>query len=770
MLPLTTGKPSEHHGKGTEYVESVTQQNHLDTVLRDPHAFFAPGANFRDAFLRLSKSYLDPIAGSTGELQAQRLQENRKKRKRGQTIPHDEQRQLRLKQLYLDELAVPQVWEQARRILEANRDELDIELAQVKFHSPEDRESILADDDSLPDNGATAVYLDENSFDGGTSRSEDQSGEFIKEDTEMGEVPDIRAVPGAQPAADALHSTYTHHVDGSNQLRGRSNLDGAEHGSDVDTASSKTFVADKNGLNDGFFLIDDFNRQSEFLEEQDARGDPDDGVASDEEDVDWAMDPLMMNNVPEASLNSGLSKSRGHGDAIRLGEDSEETSDGEDNDGPTFDDADLTSDERMSDFHVEAMDHTLGGLGEVNNTNEIRYADFFEPPPRQTTKARSGRALPKTQPPASLAASSKEEDIQRTINAVRRDIFEDDSSASAAESDEAVDAADPLSRRSNHQKRQAKLAAEIRRLEAANVAKREWQMSGEARASDRPLNSLLEEDLDFERTGKPVPVITNEVSEDIETLIKRRILARDFDEVLRRRPDNLVTGAGKDVRRGRFELDDSKPKQSLAEIYEAEHLQNADPEGFTSKTDEKVKAQHEEIERVWKDVSTKLDALTSWHYKPAAPSASINIVTDVPTVSMEDARPTAGGEDLGDGMLAPQEVYKPGEASDRKMEVVPKGGAAVHREEMSKEEKKRRRRREKERIKKAGGIMERTDQKAKTTATVMASKRSKEKEAVVGQLRQAGVKVIGKKGDLQDVEGKQVRASNALRGASTYKL
>ena len=769
MLPLTADKPNERHGKDTKYIESVTQQTHLDTVLRDPNTFFAPGANFRDAFLQLSKSYLDPIAGCTGALQAQGLQEKRKKRKRGETIPYDEQSQLRLKQLYLDGLAVHQVWEQARRILEANRHELDIELSLVKFHSPQDKESIRADDDSLPESGATAVHLDEDGFESGSSLSETHSGEFAEDDTEMGEISDIQAVPDAQPAANGLYSAYTHNVDGSDQLQGRNNLDDAEHGSDVDTASSKTFVADKNGLNDGFFSIDDFNRQSEFLEEQDARGDPSDGVASDE-DIDWAMDPLVMDNVPDTSLKSGLSNSRSHNDAIELGKNSEDTSNDEDDDGPIFDDADLASDEHLSDSHVEAMDNALGGLGEMNNTNEIRYADFFEPPPRQATKARSGGALPKTQPPASLAASSKQDDIQRTIDAVRRDIFEDDSSASAAESDVAADDADPLSRRSNHQKRQAKLAAEIRRLEAANVAEREWQMSGEARASDRPLNSLLEEDLDFERTGKPIPVITNEVSEDIETLIKRRILARDFDEVVRRRPENLVTGAGKDVRRGRFELEDSKPKQSLAEIYEAEHLQNTNPEGFISKTDEKLKAQHEEIERVWKDVSAKLDALTSWHYKPAPPSASINIVTDVPTVSMEDARPTAGGEDTATGMLAPQEVYKPGEASDRKTEVVPKGGAAVHRGEMSKDEKKRRRRREKERIKKAGGVVERTDQKAKTTGTVMANKRSREKEAVVGQLRQAGVKVIGRKGDLQDVEGKQVRASNALRGAGIYKL
>merc|ERR1712187_257400 len=85
-------------------------------------------------------------------------------------------------------------------------------------------------------------------------------------------------------------------------------------------------------------------------------------------------------------------------------------------------------------------------------------------------------------------------------------------------------------------KQRAHIADEIRRLEAANVAKKEWMLSGEARAAERPMNSLIEEDLEFERIGKPVPVVTTEVSESIEDLVKRRILAKEFDEIIRRRP------------------------------------------------------------------------------------------------------------------------------------------------------------------------------------------------------------------------------------------
>ena len=42
------------------------------------------------------------------------------------------------------------------------------------------------------------------------------------------------------------------------------------------------------------------------------------------------------------------------------------------------------------------------------------------------------------------------------------------------------------------------------------------------------------------------------------------------------------------------------------------------------------------------------------------------------------------------------------------------------------------------------------------------SKKEKEKKEVVGQLKRGGVKVIGKKGELRDVEG---RAAESRKGA-----
>ena len=153
--------------------------------------------------------------------------------------------------------------------------------------------------------------------------------------------------------------------------------------------------------------------------------------------------------------------------------------------------------------------------------------------------------------------------MERTMAAVHRDLFEDEDSAGEEEAEpeaEKLDASDPRSRKSAHERGRLALADEIRKLEAANDAKRDWTLSGEARAADRPLNSLLEEDLEFERAGKPIPIPTAEVSESLEQLIKRRILAFDFQDLVRRRPDDIATGG---ARRGaeRYEVDDSKSEK-----------------------------------------------------------------------------------------------------------------------------------------------------------------------------------------------------------------
>lgn len=272
------------------------------------------------------------------------------------------------------------------------------------------------------------------------------------------------------------------------------------------------------------------------------------------------------------------------------------------------------------------------------------------------------------------------------------------------------------------------------------------------------MNSLLEEDLEFERAGKPVPVVTAETTEDIEALIKRRILAKEFDEVIRRRPEDMM---GPPVRRGRLEdVEQTKDKKGLGELYEEDHLRRTDP-NFVEAKDESLQKQHVEIQSLWRDICSKLDSLSSWHYRPKAPEPQLEVRVDAPTISMEDARPTG---EVGSSMLAPQEIYKVGEgAKDVKGsgEVATRGGMPVVKGEMSREEKRRRRRREKERAKKSGtNAMVNTKTKAK-----------KDKEGeMLGTLKQAGVRVIDKKGELRDVTGKVVTEDVKRPNPSNWRL
>lgn len=282
-----------------------------------------------------------------------------------------------------------------------------------------------------------------------------------------------------------------------------------------------------------------------------------------------------------------------------------------------------------------------------------------------------------------------------------------------------------------------------------------------------------------------MPVITKEVSEDIEALIKRRILAREFDEVRRRRPDELLAiSAGANGRRGALEeVSTAKSSKGLGELYEEEHLKRTDP-NYVDQRDASLKSSHTEIENLWKDVSSKLDSLSSWNYRPKPVEVAISVRSDAPVVMMEDARPAgaAGGADVAlQSQLAPQEIYKIG-GSDRKEErekgeVVTKGGTVLSKEELSRDEKQRLRKREKERYqKKAAESAVRLGETASApTASGKAngaggSKKSRERQEVVNDLKRGGVQVIGKKGELVDVDGKKSRGSTGQASAGAFKL
>ena len=734
-----------------------------------PYIFLQPTPALHAGFLQLAKRFLDPLANDITEAQVQRqkLARQNRKRKRGAQDGGSGEL-LRMKKIHVDGFEVDQVWQQARRVLHAANEEVEREL-------PQDSNS---EEDSGLDSDQPSKRV--RCKDDGLEVGEDDEEEMGEEGVDY-EVEGIDTDEYDEDGGD---------LNGGEDEKDLDNMDEEDYEtpeSDVEEneARQEVFVKDPHGLNDGFFSIDHFNKTSQFMEQQDERGE-DDAAASDEEDIDWGSNPFAFE--AQAGQEASTKKQK----PSRRQESPEEDSE-DDEGGPTFGNMALDAPEGESDIDMndddDAVDDDDMNMGGNDNANNIMYTDFFAPPAtskKAKSKKRSeneeGYKQRKQQRLATEGnADAEEAALDRVMTAAQRDLLnedasdnDDDVSLSPDEYDAAAndDANAPPTRGnlSTHERRQLALRSEIRKLEAAAVASKPWYLTGESVAVARPENALLEEDLEFERAGKPVPVITEEISEDIEALIKRRILAREFDEIPRRRPGDA--GGEAATKRGKIpELSDQKSKQGLADEYEADLLARTDPNYVDTRT-EALKAQHKAIEGLWAAVSSQLDALSNWHYKPKPAAASLEVRVDVPTVAMEDARPTAGG-DVNTSALAPQEVYRPGEDGADGSDVVrTKGGNAVAREEMSKEQKVRRRRREKERQKKAGMN---EGESAKKSGNIVGNvadgskvgKGGKSRESqrdVEAQLKKGGAQIIDKKGALRDVEGNLAKGSRGADG------
>eukprot|EP00300_Choanocystis_sp_HF-7_P016470 c19418_g1_i1.p1 GENE.c19418_g1_i1~~c19418_g1_i1.p1 ORF type:complete len:300 (+),score=83.58 c19418_g1_i1:100-900(+) len=186
----------------------------------------------------------------------------------------------------------------------------------------------------------------------------------------------------------------------------------------------------------------------------------------------------------------------------------------------------------------------------------------------------------------------------------------------------------------------------IEQLEKSSLNPRPWELMGEANAKQRPKNSLLELTLDYEQRVDPAPVITDETTTDLEKLIKQRILTGAFDDVVRRvapNPDHL--------RSRKQHLNHEKSEQSLAEIYEREFAEQVMGQAPV----DKLKKAHTDIQEVWEELCTQLDALTNHQFVPKRVSEDMKITPNAAALTMEEAMPDAVNTDQ---MLAPEEVYR----------------------------------------------------------------------------------------------------------------
>ncbi|KZT02750.1 Mpp10 protein [Laetiporus sulphureus 93-53] len=296
---------------------------------------------------------------------------------------------------------------------------------------------------------------------------------------------------------------------------------------------------------------------------------------------------------------------------------------------------------------------------------------------------------------------------------------------------------------STYEKRMAALREEIAALEAENVAKKTWTLMGEATSRTRPQNSLLEEDLEYERVMKSVPVITEDTVRSLEERIKARILESQYNDVIRKRPAD-----DKPFLPSRFfELQDTKSKQSLAEIYEDEYTATQTGAAAGEDRDGKLRKEQQEVEKLWESIAGKLDALCNAHFTPKAPKATISTVGNVAAASMESALPTTMSTS---SMLAPEEVFAPPTSTD------------FHaRSELTPTKKRALRNKQKKAKKQARDVLEKSVDKFAQSKRVGSVK--KQKEAALKSVVKSGkgITVVGKKAkDVTRKGGKESRVKS----------
>ena len=223
-----------------------------------------------------------------------------------------------------------------------------------------------------------------------------------------------------------------------------------------------------------------------------------------------------------------------------------------------------------------------------------------------------------------------------------------------SEDEERTDIAGAVDKKLSAQaEREKKLNALTEDLEKETLAEKPWNMIGEATSKKRPENSLLESTPAFEFATKMAPIITEAHTESIEEVIKQRILAEDWDDVVPRELPDI----GLDKRKGELpEVSQEKSKLSLGELYEREYLKKAtgyDKDAVEKETEEE-KARNE-MKMLFANLCSKLDALSNYHFapRPVADEADVRTMS-TPAFAMEEVLPLHVSDA---NALAPEEIY-----------------------------------------------------------------------------------------------------------------
>lgn len=533
----------------------------------------------------------------------------------------------------IDEITVEgldanQVWWQAKLVL----DNIEGDLME----RIQDLRSIMNTDESISDSEHSVSTDTEHIVPEGSEDDEESENHYDSEELESSEPPEIDEHTLRNNALDEDTSdkkAVNTELDDSDSIEIDADVDG--------TLEERTNTkSDKYAVNDKFFDLEEFNRQT--LENEEVAYD------KDEEDIDY------------------------------------------------FDDVPSDEDEEA-----------------------LYYEDFFDGPKSTTEKSTS---IEQKQANDEFT----EADYDNAVDSAKLDLFADDDKPSLGE----AEYEGSEKKLSTFEKHQLDIQKQIEVLEKEAVAQKKWALKGEVKAQDRPEDALLTEDVEFDRTAKPIPVITAEVTESLEDMIRRRIQVENFDDLRRR----VTIDMSSRVSRPKFELSDQKSSKSLAEIYEDDY-KGVPQDANISEEQQKA---HDEITDIYVSLCHKLDALSSAHFIPKPAQKSLEVRVESAAISMEDAQPLSMSSA---STLAPQEVYSV-KKSDNPNEIRLKNGMAMSKDELTREDKNRLRR-----------AIKRKRTKGISGNQGKPIKKNKKNEAIETLSRAKNVTIINKKGEKRDVRG-----------------
>jgi U3 small nucleolar RNA-associated protein MPP10 len=324
----------------------------------------------------------------------------------------------------------------------------------------------------------------------------------------------------------------------------------------------------------------------------------------------------------------------------------------------------------------EEVDLLADMSGEEDEDEEMySYKDFFDDKKdtRATPNGKSGKNKKNKSKSneADETGEFGEDEYDAAYENAQADFFGEDANANANEEDEQEE------HLSNFEKQQRELQKQISELEAESIAEKKWTMKGEVSGKQRQTDTLLQEELEFDRTAKPVPVITQETTETLEEIIKRRIVNQEFDEI----PKRIISELNNFKPSKKINVSEEKSTKSLAELYEDEYAGKTGDDKVT----EELEAAHNEISELFKDVTYQLDSLYSSHFVPKPKEKLLDVRIDTSTIAMEDAQPLTMASS---NTMAPQEIYKMG-TKIGKNEVVLKSGVVMAKAELERDDKQR---------------------------------------------------------------------------------